>query len=91
MEFISGTLKGLIPKPATAEQHLKDGAYGDDSYLSPFTWRYGSDEMRRLFSETQRRAVWRKAAPSLAEVEAGLGLISRGRPRASGEARARSG
>ncbi len=55
---------------------MKDGAYGYDSYLSPFTWRYGSEEMRRLFSETQRRATWRKVWLGLAEAEAGLGLIS---------------
>jgi adenylosuccinate lyase len=55
---------------------LKDGAYGYDSYLSPFTWRYGSEEMRKLFSETQRRATWRKVWLSLAEAEAGLGLMS---------------
>jgi adenylosuccinate lyase len=69
---------------------LKDGAYGYDSYLSPFTWRYGSEEMRKLFSETQRRATWRKVWLSLAEGEAGLGLISskelEGIRRSSGEA-----
>jgi adenylosuccinate lyase len=55
---------------------LKDGAYGYDSYLSPFTWRYGSEEMRKLFSERHRRATWREVWLSLAEAEAGLGLIS---------------
>lgn len=55
---------------------MKEGAYGYDSYLSPFTWRYGSEEMRKLFSETQRRATWRKVWLSLAEAEAGFGLIS---------------
>ena len=55
---------------------MKDGAYGYDSYLSPFTWRYGSEEMRKLFSERQRRATWRRVWLSLAEAEAGLGLIS---------------
>jgi len=55
---------------------LKDGAYGYDSFLSPFTWRYGSAEMRRLFSETERRATWRRVWVSLAEAEAGLGLMS---------------
>jgi len=55
---------------------LKDGAYGYDSYLSPFTWRYGSEEMRKLFSERHRRATWRKVWLSLAEAEAGLGLLS---------------
>jgi adenylosuccinate lyase len=69
---------------------LKEGAYGYDSYLSPFTWRYGSEEMRKLFSETRRRATWRKVWLSLAEAEAGLGLISSGElaaiRRSSGEA-----
>jgi adenylosuccinate lyase len=55
---------------------LKDGPYGYDSFLSPFTWRYGSPEMRELFSETERRATWRRVWVSLAEAEAGLGLIS---------------
>jgi len=69
---------------------LKDGAYGYESYLSPFTWRYGSEEMRKLFSETRRRATWRRVWLSLAEAEAGLGLISskelEGIRRSSGEA-----
>ncbi|HEV2389175.1 MAG TPA: adenylosuccinate lyase [Nitrososphaerales archaeon] len=68
---------------------MKDGAYGYDSYLSPFTWRYGSEEMRKLFSETRRRATWRRVWLSLAEAEAGLGLISskelEGIRRSSGE------
>jgi len=68
---------------------LKDGAYGYDSYLSPFTWRYGGEEMRELFSETRRRATWRKVWLSLAEAESGVGLVSRkeleGIRRASGE------
>ncbi len=68
---------------------MKEGAYGYDSYLSPFTWRYGSDEMRKLFSETRRRATWRRVWLSLAEAEAGLGLISskelEGIRRSSGE------
>ena len=55
---------------------MKEGTYGYDSYLSPFTWRYGSDEMRELFSEKRRRATWRKVWLSLAQAEAGLGLIS---------------
>ncbi len=54
---------------------MKDGTYGYDSYLSPFTWRYGGEEMRELFSETRRRATWRRVWLSIAEAEAGLGLI----------------
>jgi len=56
---------------------LRDGAYGYDSYLSPFTWRYGSEEMRRLFSETQRRAAWRKVWASIAKAQSESGLLTR--------------
>jgi len=55
---------------------LRDGAYGYDSYLSPFTWRYGGEEMRKLFSELERRAAWRRVWLALAESEADLGLLS---------------
>ena len=55
---------------------MKDGTYGYGSYLSPFTWRYGSEEMRKLFSETRRRATWRRVWLALAEAEADVGLIS---------------
>jgi len=47
-----------------------------DTYLSPFTWRYGSSEMRKLWSETYKRSLWRKVWLALAEVEAQYGLVS---------------
>jgi adenylosuccinate lyase len=47
-----------------------------DTYLSPFTWRYGSPEMRKLWSETYKRSLWRKVWLALAEVEAQYGLVS---------------
>jgi adenylosuccinate lyase len=47
-----------------------------DSYLSPFTWRYGSTDIRRLWSETYKRILWRKVWLALAEVEAQYGLVS---------------
>ena len=46
-----------------------------DTYLSPFTWRYGSPEMRQLWSETHKRRLWRQIWLALAEVEAGFGLV----------------
>jgi adenylosuccinate lyase len=51
--------------------------FGHDGYLSPFTWRYGSQEMRKLFSEEEKRATWRKVWFALAEAEEGLGLVSK--------------
>ena len=31
-----------------------------DNYLSPFTWRYGTVDMRRVWSETNKRLLWRQ-------------------------------
>lgn len=47
-----------------------------DTYLSPFTWRYGSMEMRRLWSETYKRRLWRQLWVALAEVQAEFGLVT---------------
>jgi adenylosuccinate lyase len=46
-----------------------------ETYLSPFTWRYGSREMRQLWSEAHKRLLWRQIWLALAEVEAGFGLV----------------
>ena len=56
---------------------MKDGEYGYDSYLSPFTWRYGSAEMRGLFSERRRRAAWRRVWASMAKAQAEAGLLTK--------------
>lgn len=47
-----------------------------ETYLSPFTWRYGSDEMRHLWSEVHKRQVWRRLWVALAEAEQAAGLVS---------------
>lgn len=46
-----------------------------ETYLSPFTWRYGSLDMRRIWSEVYKRKVWRKLWVILAEVQAEFGLV----------------
>ena len=46
-----------------------------DNYQSPFSWRYGSAEMRRLWSEVSKRRLWRKLWVVLAEVQAEYGLL----------------
>lgn len=46
------------------------------TYLSPFTWRYGSDAMRRIWSEEHKRRAWRQVWLALAETEAGFGLVA---------------
>jgi len=37
---------------------MEQETYGYDTFLSPFTWRYGSQEMRRLWSEGHKRRLW---------------------------------
>ncbi|MFZ5902699.1 MAG: adenylosuccinate lyase [Chloroflexota bacterium] len=46
------------------------------SYLSPFSWRYGSDAMRRLWSEEHKRRLWRRIWLALAETESEFGLVT---------------
>ncbi len=47
-----------------------------DTYLSPFTWRYGTPAMRRLWSETNKRLLWRQLWVALAEVQCEYGLVT---------------
>jgi adenylosuccinate lyase len=46
------------------------------TYASPFSWRYGRDELRVLFSEEERRRLWRAVWVALAEAQARHGLVS---------------
>ena len=45
-------------------------------YQSPFTWRYGSDELRRVWGETHKRKTWRRIWLALAEAQAAYGLVT---------------
>jgi adenylosuccinate lyase len=46
-----------------------------DVYQSPFSWRYGGAEMRQVWSEVNKRRLWRKLWVALAEVQAEFGLV----------------
>lgn len=45
-------------------------------YASPFSTRYGSDEMRAVWSEMARRRTWRRIWLAVAEGQASAGLVS---------------
>ncbi|OGK21732.1 adenylosuccinate lyase [Candidatus Roizmanbacteria bacterium RIFCSPHIGHO2_02_FULL_37_13b] len=47
------------------------------TYLSPLTWRYGSEKMRYIFSEENKYKLWRKIWVALAESEHKHGLVSK--------------
>ncbi len=55
---------------------MKDESFGYDVFLSPFTWRYGSQEMKKTFSEKERRTNWRKVWLALAQSQFDAGLLS---------------
>lgn len=50
--------------------------FNHTTYISPFTWRYGSDQMRALWSEVNKRKTLRKIWIALAEVQSELGLVT---------------
>ena len=55
---------------------MEQETYSHNTFLSPFTWRYGSQEMRRLWSEEHKRRLWRRIWVALAEAEHQAGLVS---------------
>ncbi len=48
----------------------------DTMYASPFSWRYARTDLRELFSERERRKLWRAVWIALAESQLRSGLVS---------------
>ncbi|MFZ4813313.1 MAG: adenylosuccinate lyase [Phototrophicaceae bacterium] len=46
------------------------------TYLSPYTWRYGTEAMRRVWSTAYQRQLWRQIWVALAEAQQAAGLTS---------------
>lgn len=46
------------------------------NYESPFSWRYGSDKMRQIFSEQNKYKLWRKIWVELAKAQSKYDLVS---------------
>jgi adenylosuccinate lyase len=47
-----------------------------DIYQSPFSWRYGSQAIRQIWSEEHKRKLWRRLWVTLADVQAEFGLVT---------------
>lgn len=47
-----------------------------DSFASPFSDRYGSPDMRALWSDGNKRALWRRLWVALAEAQARAGVVT---------------
>ncbi len=50
--------------------------YDHSTYISPMTWRYGSDEMKSIFSEEHKRKLLRRVWIALARAESRAGLVT---------------
>ena len=50
--------------------------FDHETYLSPLTWRYGSEEMRSIWSEVHRRRLWRRIWVALAKAQQEAGLVT---------------
>ena len=46
------------------------------TFISPLTWRYGSDEMRAIWSEQNKRQTMRQVWVALATAQHGAGLVT---------------
>jgi adenylosuccinate lyase len=51
-------------------------SFSHQTYISPFTWRYGSPEMRQVWSEIHKRRLWRRLWVALAEAQQSLGMVT---------------
>ncbi len=47
-----------------------------ESYQSPFSWRYGSPEMRSLWGEVNKRRLWRRLWVALAQAQVEFDLVT---------------
>ncbi len=50
--------------------------YSHDTYISPLTWRYGSEEMKTIFSEVHKRKLLRRVWIALARAESKAGIVT---------------
>jgi adenylosuccinate lyase len=47
-----------------------------NQYTSPFSWRYGSDQMRQIWSENHKRQLWRRIWVALATAQQSASLVT---------------
>ena len=53
-----------------------DLVFAHDTFISPFTWRYGSPAMRQLWSEEHKRRLLRRVWVALARGQMAAGLVT---------------
>ncbi len=55
---------------------MNQRTYDHETFISPFTWRYGTDEMRAVWSETHKRTLLRTFWIALARAEMKAGIVT---------------
>ena len=55
---------------------MESGHFTHETYLSPLTWRYGSEAMRRVWSEVEKRRLLRRFWVALADAQREAGLVT---------------
>ncbi len=51
--------------------------YDHNSYVSPLSWRYGSEEMKEIFSEVHKRKLLRRVWIALAKAQEKAGVVTK--------------
>lgn len=67
---------GANVSPISRSAQAGEGPFTHATFLSAFTWRYGTEAMRELWSEHHKRLVWRRLWVALAEAQQEAGLVS---------------
>ena len=55
---------------------MSEETFSHETYLSPFTWRYGSEGMRRIWSKMHARRLSRRVWVALAAAQHEAGLVT---------------
>ena len=55
---------------------MKPIQFTHEAYISPLTWRYGSDEMHAIWSEVHKRRLFRRVWVALAEAQHEAGIVT---------------
>lgn len=56
---------------------MSNEIYGHDTFISPFTWRYGTEPMRTIWSEVHKRKLLRRFWIALAKAQMTAGIVTR--------------
>jgi adenylosuccinate lyase len=55
---------------------MPEEVFSYETFLSPFTWRYGSEAMRAVWSQAHKRRLWRRVWVALATAQHEAGLVT---------------